>query len=239
MDARASPSLADETAHRQIMADQHHRKIDLQSPSDLLYLQTNILAVAQQKLDLHLPPSAAQGKDDAFRARVDQLVQAYIAQTLALALPSVSINGLDASPSLLNPEQSSTGRDDTSLDPNDPSYEPYDTRLAQKLRDLYASLEEETTKIAELRREAPARAAAQYVEKLWRDMNEEEQEFEGKKVEASEETDGGLHGAGFQDGESVRQMWERGRQGLEDLKNVTKVKADLERAVRAAAEVER
>lgn len=220
------------------MSEQHHRKIDLQSPSDLLYLQTNIRAAAQQKLDLHLPPSAAQGKDDAFRSGVDQLVQTYITQTLAFALPSISINGLDASPSLLDPE-SAKGDDGTSIDPNDPSFEPYDTRLAQKLRDLYATLEEETTKVAELRREAPIKAAQGYLERLRNEMEHEEKNFDGMRENTSGESNERLLGVGFRDEGSVRQQWEQGQKGLEDLKRVTKVKADLERAMRAVGEVER
>lgn len=36
----------------------HHRKIELQSPLDLAYLQANLSNSARQKLDLHFPPSA-------------------------------------------------------------------------------------------------------------------------------------------------------------------------------------
>lgn len=37
----------------------HHRKIDLQSPADLTYLHTNVVALSRRKLDLNFPPSAA------------------------------------------------------------------------------------------------------------------------------------------------------------------------------------
>ncbi|EXJ94715.1 hypothetical protein A1O1_03112 [Capronia coronata CBS 617.96] len=40
--------------------DSHHRKIELQSPADLTYLQANLVASAKEKLDLHFPLSAAQ-----------------------------------------------------------------------------------------------------------------------------------------------------------------------------------
>ncbi|OAP65425.1 hypothetical protein AYL99_01397 [Fonsecaea erecta] len=46
-------------AHPDAMADRHQRKVELQSPNDLKYLQSNLLACAHQKLDLHFPPSAA------------------------------------------------------------------------------------------------------------------------------------------------------------------------------------
>lgn len=49
-----------------------HRRIDLQSPADLIYLQSNIKSAAQQKIDLAIPP---QGEEDAFRSKVQDLVQ--------------------------------------------------------------------------------------------------------------------------------------------------------------------
>ena len=55
--------------------EDHQRKIDLQARGDLTYLVDNINKAAQQKLDLHLPPSAAQGKEDVFRLRVEELVR--------------------------------------------------------------------------------------------------------------------------------------------------------------------
>ena len=55
--------------------EDHQRKIDLQARGDLTYLVNNINKAAQQKLDLHLPPSAAQGKEDVFRLRVEELVR--------------------------------------------------------------------------------------------------------------------------------------------------------------------
>lgn len=55
--------------------DEHHRKIDLQSPSDLTYLLGNIQQVARAKIDLAIPPSAAPDGEDAYRAKVEDLVQ--------------------------------------------------------------------------------------------------------------------------------------------------------------------
>ena len=54
--------------------DPHHRKIDLQSPQDLNYLLSNIKAAAQQKLDLHISPSADPKGEDPFRTKVEELV---------------------------------------------------------------------------------------------------------------------------------------------------------------------
>ena len=53
----------------------HHRKIDLQSPSDLIFLLNNIKAAAKEKLDLAIPPSAAPSGEDTYRCKVEELVQ--------------------------------------------------------------------------------------------------------------------------------------------------------------------
>lgn len=58
--------------------DAHHRKIDLQSPSDLTYLLNNIKTAARQKIDLAIPPSAAPEGEDAYKSKVDELVQEVI-----------------------------------------------------------------------------------------------------------------------------------------------------------------
>ncbi|KIW89405.1 uncharacterized protein Z519_10259 [Cladophialophora bantiana CBS 173.52] len=51
------------TAHPEPILDHHHRKVELQSPHDLTYLQSNLIACARQKLDLHFPLlTAAQEK---------------------------------------------------------------------------------------------------------------------------------------------------------------------------------
>jgi kinetochor protein Mis14/NSL1 len=44
--------------HPHPIPNPHHRKIELQSPLDLTFLQDNLANTAQQKLDLHFPPSA-------------------------------------------------------------------------------------------------------------------------------------------------------------------------------------
>lgn len=58
--------------------DTHHRKIDLQSSSDLTYLFNNIKVAAQEKLDLAIPPSAAPEGEDAYRSKVEELVQEVV-----------------------------------------------------------------------------------------------------------------------------------------------------------------
>ena len=125
------------------------------------------------------------------------------------------------------------------LDPNDPSYESYDARLAERVRNLYAQMEVETTKVAGLRRDAPRKAAAGYIEQLRGEMEREEEVRKGllervvKEVGERVERDGGGLGV-CGSGEDVSRNWERGVKGLEGLRGVTGVIAKLERAQRAS-----
>ncbi|KAL9632170.1 MAG: hypothetical protein Q9164_005491, partial [Protoblastenia rupestris] len=134
--------------------DPHHRKIDLQSPADFAYLLKNIKAAAQEKIDLAIPPSAAPAGEDAYRTKVEELVQQYITTTLTLALPSLTLNGFDAPSSLLRPASNTSLNNsdnnntntisNTSTTTNNVSdaeiasgnYEAYDPRLAERLRNL-------------------------------------------------------------------------------------------------------
>jgi kinetochor protein Mis14/NSL1 len=57
------------------MDSSHYRKIELQSAADFTYLHSNTVALSRQKLDLHLPPSAAPNNEpDPMRERVRELV---------------------------------------------------------------------------------------------------------------------------------------------------------------------
>ncbi|MCJ1381897.1 hypothetical protein MMC17_005009 [Xylographa soralifera] len=214
--------------------DAHHRKIDLQAPQDLTYLLGNITKAAQEKLDVHFPPSAApQGEEDALRTKVEGLVHQYINSTLTLALPSLSINGIDASPAHLTPSTTTADPIDDGATTN---YEDYDPALAAKVRALYATLEAETTRVAELRREAPAKVAEAFVERLGREMVEEEGRVEAGRRWAVEE--GGRVVLGVEVDKRVGKGWEGGLRGLEGLKGVTEGVARLERVRDVVGEVE-
>ncbi|KAL8844527.1 MAG: hypothetical protein Q9205_000041 [Flavoplaca limonia] len=214
--------------------DSHHRKIDLQSPADLTYLHTNIKHSAQQKLDLAIPASATPANDpnDSFRPQVQQLIQDYITQTLTLALPSLAINGLDAETSVLVDGKGNESIEDES------NYEPYDPRLAERLRTLYRQLEWEHTRVAELRREAPGAAARAYMERseALRELDKgREKEVEGEMEGIK---DGRLGEIGLKRGEQLERMWGRGLEGLLDLGRVTELVEKTERAKKAAEVVE-
>ncbi|GIK01431.1 hypothetical protein Aspvir_005467 [Aspergillus viridinutans] len=154
------------------MSTPHYRKIELQSPADFTYLYANTVALSRQKLDLHLPPSAnTSDGPDPMRERVKELVDQYINQTFTTASASISINGLDSSSSQFPFPAAFTQPTETI------EYEPYDTELAARVTSLYAQLESLTTTVAQLRRDAPARAAKAYAEQLRNAIEEDEEDM--------------------------------------------------------------
>ncbi|PWY87880.1 Mis14-domain-containing protein [Aspergillus sclerotioniger CBS 115572] len=161
------------------MTTDHHRKIELQSAADFTYLYANTVALSRQKLDLHLPPSTNPNDGpDPMRERVRELVDEYINRTFTSASSSISINGLDST----SPEFPFPGA--FTAPTEQVEYEAYDGKLAARVTSLYAQLESLTTTVAQLRRDAPGRAAKAYAEQLRRaiqeDENEEEEVEEGQ-----------------------------------------------------------
>ncbi|EGE01914.1 hypothetical protein TEQG_00956 [Trichophyton equinum CBS 127.97] len=152
------------------MQEPHHRKIELQSTADLSYLYTNTLTVAREKLDLHFPPSANDDSDP-MKERVRNLVDGFINKTFTFAIPSISINGIDTTNS--SSKQKGPSRDEQPINlesllttRESIEYEPFDTELAARLTSLYAQLESLTTTVAQMRRDAPLKAAKAYEEAL-------------------------------------------------------------------------
>ncbi|KAE8151013.1 kinetochore protein Mis14 like-domain-containing protein [Aspergillus avenaceus] len=148
-----------------------HRKIELQAPADFTYLHANTVALSRKKLDLHLPPSANPNDGpDPMRERVRELVEEFITRTFTSASSSISINGLDSSSSQFPFPASFTAPTETV------EYEPFDGRLASRVTSLYAQLESLTTTVAQLRRDAPQRAAETYAAELRKAIEEDEQD---------------------------------------------------------------
>ncbi|GLB12514.1 hypothetical protein AtubIFM57258_010196 [Aspergillus tubingensis] len=164
------------------MSTDHHRKIELQSSADFTYLYANTVALSRAKLDLHLPPSANPNDGpDPMRERVRELVDEYINRTFNSASPSISINGLDStSPEWPFPAAFTAPTEQV-------EYEAYDGKLAARVTSLYAQLESLTTTVAQLRRDAPGRAAKAYAEQLRRALREDEEEEKLEDLEGEEE----------------------------------------------------
>lgn len=107
---------------------------------------------------------------------------------------------------------------------------------------MYAQLEQESTRVAELRRDAPGAAARAYMERL-------EAEMEVERVAERERTEGQGKDDDAQVGllleavkvgnlEEVESMWGKGTGGLVGLGKISTVLAKLERAATAAEVVE-
>ncbi|KAI9929186.1 hypothetical protein AWENTII_001115 [Aspergillus wentii] len=152
-----------------------HRKIELQSPADFTYLYANTVAASRQKLDLHLPPSATNNDEP------DPMRERYILKTFTTASSSISINGLDSSsPQFPFPAAFTTPTETV-------EYEAYDTNLAARVTSLYAQLESLTTSVAQLRRDAPRRAARAYADQLKLALEGDEDENEDGEGEGEGE----------------------------------------------------
>ena len=63
-------------------------------------------------------------------------ISKYISQTLTLALPSLSINGLDPSPFLILPPSPPHEEEPSSPNASDPNYEPLRKRSARCMQRL-------------------------------------------------------------------------------------------------------
>lgn len=96
----------------------------------------------------------------------------FINRTYTSASSSVSINGLDSSSPEFPFPAAFTAPAETV------EYEPFDGKLAARVSSLYAQLESLTTTVAQLRRDAPGKAAREYVEELGRVIEEEDREVD-------------------------------------------------------------
>ncbi|KAI9822310.1 MAG: hypothetical protein M1827_000028 [Pycnora praestabilis] len=225
-----------------------HRKVDLQSASDLHYLTSNVSRAAREKIDLHLPPSAAPEGEDALRRRVEELIQQYIRTTFSNARESITVNGLDAK-SLSDP---------SSQEPEE--FEPYDARLASRVQTLYSALESETLRVTALRREAPSLASSTFISSFTSQSAAEDVAVRQredrilKKGKGDDDNDKGGGGGSDSDTnnsdavldmgrlerwDEVEEMYGRGVEGLGRLRGgMTETAARLERAARAVGYVE-
>ncbi|KAF3490975.1 uncharacterized protein GIQ15_00492 [Arthroderma uncinatum] len=169
------------------MQEPHHRKVELQSTADLSYLYTNTLTVAREKIDLHFPPSANDDSDP-MKERVRSL---FINKTFTSAIPSISINGIDTTASsstkrgAANDDEHTINLESLLTTRESIEYEPFDTDLAARLTSLYAQLESLTTTVAQMRRDAPLKAAKAYEDALNNALNDDEddEDFEMQDYE--------------------------------------------------------
>ncbi|KAG9549154.1 hypothetical protein KCU71_g9014, partial [Aureobasidium melanogenum] len=209
-----------------------HRKIELQSPLDLTYLQQNANLCLREKLDLHFPPSAApaSASDDTLKSRVEDLVSQYLQKVFEDAKANLAINGLEGK-EMEEAIKMAEGKGE--------ELEPYDGKLSQKLQSLSAQIENLTLQLANLRREAPAKAAAAYASKL----ETEDQTFQEARKAAEKQQrakilqEKDLCGVGqLRDWNECERSWELATKGLVDVKeSIGATSARLVQARDAAA----
>lgn len=214
-----------------------HRKIELQSPSDLTYLTSQIRTAARQKLDLHLPlqPSSDNTPDD-LRAQTELLVDAFVAHVLSGLRANLSINGLEvvtegrgggfgASDAMEGVEG---GEAVQGVEKED--FEAFDDKLRARLADQVAKRDRLVASISKHRRETPVVSARRFEQVF----EEEGREGEAKRVKMMESASVGaadtVGEVSLQREEEVRRNWERAVEGLGRLnKGLPETMARLER----------
>jgi kinetochor protein Mis14/NSL1 len=206
--------------------DSQHRKIELQSPSDLTFLTTQLRTAARQKLDLHLPPVASDTSEpDELRRQVEDLVDAFVAQVLRGMRGNISINGNEIEPGV--------GEDEADVIEGvvgggmveKEEYEVFDEKLRGKVGAAIARRDMLVGKISQHRRTTPATAAQRFQEQ-WERENEEllKQTVEEGEMEVADVK-------GLQREEEMSKNWERATEGLGRLnKGLPETRARLERA---------
>ncbi|KAI4675798.1 uncharacterized protein J4E84_009951 [Alternaria hordeiaustralica] len=229
--------------------DTSHRKIELQSPSDLTFLTSQIRTAARQKLDLHLPPvpSSATNGDapDELRRSVEDLVEIFVAKVLQGIRQNVSINGIDVVESgdgegmdgAVNGHGGGGGgggggEGESMVETVE--YEPFDDKLRSQLSATVAKRDALIAKISQQRRTTPKVAAETWIkgfeeeERVWAAL----QESMAENAAAAGNGDGDVAGVeALQRQEEVERNWERAVTGLQRLnKGLPETRARLERA---------
>lgn len=140
----------------------------------------------------------------------------FLRQTYTYASDSLTINGLEFDSASISASKNNT--EDAPFPfpsafsaPNETiEYEPYDGNLASRVSSLYAQLESLTTTVAQLRRDAPGKAAKMYAANLRGVLEKEDEEFDEqqqqqqkrkrRRVEGEKDGDGDMNMEGHDDG---------------------------------------
>ncbi|KAI7480956.1 hypothetical protein KC351_g6701 [Hortaea werneckii] len=207
-----------------------HRKIELQSPADLTYLIANVSRAAREKIDKHLPPDAAPEGEDAMRKRVEQLVEEYIRNTFNAAKNSMSINGMDSREMDAELAKAQEGEE----------IEPFDTKLAQRIQNLSAQIEQRTLDLANLRRNAPAETSKRFQDsfaKQTEDYDTRLQKDEQMKLDEARSTRMEIEEMERLD--EMQSAWTKGTEQLQELRTgLGSTVARMEKAEKAVGVLE-
>ncbi|KAI6893036.1 hypothetical protein KC318_g17474 [Hortaea werneckii] len=196
-----------------------HRKIELQSPADLTYLIANVSRAAREKIDKHLPPDAASEGEDAMRKRVEQLVE-ELKKAKAQWLPGRKSKRLAL----------------TSV----AEIEPFDTKLAQRIQNLSAQIEQRTLDLANLRRNAPAETSKRFQDsfaKQTEDYDTRLQKDEQMKLDEARNTQMEIEEMERLD--EMQNAWTKGTEQLQELRTgLGSTVARMEKAEKAVGVLE-
>ncbi|KAI7284677.1 hypothetical protein KC345_g2139 [Hortaea werneckii] len=207
-----------------------HRKIELQSPADLTYLIANVSRAAREKIDKHLPPDAAPEGEDAMRKRVEQLVEEYIRNTFNAAKNSMSINGMDSREMDAELAKAQEGEE----------IEPFDTKLAQRIQNLSAQIEQRTLDLANLRRNAPAETSKRFQDsfaKQTEDYDTRLQKDEQMKLDEARSTR--MEIGEMERLDEMHSAWTKGTEQLQELRTgLGSTVARMEKAEKAVGVLE-
>jgi hypothetical protein len=139
----------------------HHRRIELQSPQDLLHLQQLGKKAAQARINTAFPQTSDQPEDDELRSRVEQLVDEFLERTYAGVRVNCTANGVPLSSSTIADMEKEGAREE--------EFEEFDAKLADRIRELERRKEKTLLRVAALRREGVAKAAEKWKAEWERD----------------------------------------------------------------------
>nr|POE93661.1 kinetochore protein mis14 [Quercus suber] len=227
-----------------------HRKIELQSPDDWIYLLANVTRAAREKLDRHFPPDAAVRSGsgaDGGRDEMRGMVEARLDEVRSWYLPFRDSDGIAEGGKQRGKAKESradlSGR--WAVHPRHvltygPELEPFDTRLAQRIQSLSAQIEDKTLELANLRRTAPAETARKFNEEFEKQGARQDElaraEEEARMQEARDTT---IDVGEVPRVDEVRRTWEQGTADLAALKaGLGSTVARMEKAQETAKVIE-
>ncbi|KAF2711500.1 hypothetical protein K504DRAFT_465248 [Pleomassaria siparia CBS 279.74] len=204
-----------------------HRKIELQSPADLTHITSHIREAATQRLNNALPPSDASHpqEPDAYRAKVEELVESFVSDVLQGLRSNVSINGLDVVSNL----EGDAAKQPSVVEVEE--FEPYDENLRAKVADMVKKRDELIKNISEKRRTAPKLAAETHMKELKAEMETQDKAWEEQERAMQIVNERDLVDVEIKRGEEMSRNWEKAVEGLGRLKGgLGETRARLERA---------
>ncbi|RKU42494.1 hypothetical protein DL546_000850 [Coniochaeta pulveracea] len=185
-----------------------HRKIELQSPEDLVYLINNVRKAAADSINAAFPP--VEGEDghgeDELRVQIERLVEEYITKTFTYAAPNLSINGNESIDPTLYLSSSSVPLE------QEEAYEPFDARKRETLFNLAGKEQDLLKEIAELKKRVPQTVARDWSESVRKGIEADAETWERVRTEVVKRAEGVV------DGEAEGEERKRKRRVLGDWK---------------------